>query len=286
MSVDNPQQLVLSLFPGIDLLGRAFEQAGFCVVRGPDIITGGDIRDFRAPAGRIDGVVGGPPCQGFSQANQRRRDPCFRSVIYSREMLVEFVRVVEMVQPTWWLCENVPGVPDVKVRSYSVQRLAINDRECGGRQLRNRHIQFGHIDGHIIRPARTVTPCGKPGPVPVPATTKTNSRWHKFADQCRLQGLDKPLRLNGWNRTGKFRAIGNAVSMHVGRTLAEAVKLAGPPAPNDCPCGCGRVLTGKQKAATVTCRKWLQRDRERVRPCVSIRGYCDNPRQRDAAENQ
>lgn len=30
--------LVLSLFPGIGLLDRGFEDLGFCVVRGPDLI--------------------------------------------------------------------------------------------------------------------------------------------------------------------------------------------------------------------------------------------------------
>lgn len=38
------QQLVLSLFPGIGLLDMAFEQEGFCVVRGPDVLWGGDVR--------------------------------------------------------------------------------------------------------------------------------------------------------------------------------------------------------------------------------------------------
>jgi DNA (cytosine-5)-methyltransferase 1 len=45
--------LVLSLFPGIGLLDMAFEEEGFCVVRGPDLLWGGDIRSFRphpAPA--------------------------------------------------------------------------------------------------------------------------------------------------------------------------------------------------------------------------------------------
>jgi len=32
------QPLVLSLFPGIGLLDMAFEQEGFCVVRGPDML--------------------------------------------------------------------------------------------------------------------------------------------------------------------------------------------------------------------------------------------------------
>ena len=59
--------LVLSLFPGIGLLDMAFEEAGFCVVRGPDLLWGGDVRTFHVPAGRFDGVIGGPPCQAFSR---------------------------------------------------------------------------------------------------------------------------------------------------------------------------------------------------------------------------
>ena len=45
----------------------AFEEEGFCVVRGPDLLWGGDIRRFHPPAGRFDGVIGGPPCQAFSR---------------------------------------------------------------------------------------------------------------------------------------------------------------------------------------------------------------------------
>jgi hypothetical protein len=39
-------ELVLSLFPGVGLLDRAFAAAGFCIVQAQDKITGGDIRDF------------------------------------------------------------------------------------------------------------------------------------------------------------------------------------------------------------------------------------------------
>jgi site-specific DNA-cytosine methylase len=46
-------QLVLSLFPGIGLLDRAFEEEGFCVVRGPDLLWGGDIKTFHPPAGKF-----------------------------------------------------------------------------------------------------------------------------------------------------------------------------------------------------------------------------------------
>jgi hypothetical protein len=39
--------LLLSLFPGIDLLGRGFELEGFNVVRGPDPIFGGARTPFQ-----------------------------------------------------------------------------------------------------------------------------------------------------------------------------------------------------------------------------------------------
>lgn len=65
--------LVLSLFPGAGLLDFGFTKAGFCVVRGPDILLGSDIRMLTLDEGRFDGIIAGPPCQDFSRA--RRRPP-------------------------------------------------------------------------------------------------------------------------------------------------------------------------------------------------------------------
>ena len=89
--------LVLSLFPGIDLLGRGFEAEGFCVVRGPDLIFGGDIRSFHAPSGRFDGVIAGSPCQDYSRA--RRAPPTGES----DAAVAEFARAVTEARPAWWL---------------------------------------------------------------------------------------------------------------------------------------------------------------------------------------
>ena len=58
--------MILSIFPGVDLLGRAFEEKGYSVVRGPDLIYGGDIRSFRVDPDLFEGVIGGPPCPDFS----------------------------------------------------------------------------------------------------------------------------------------------------------------------------------------------------------------------------
>ena len=255
-------QLTLSLFPGIDLLGRAFEAVGFCVVRGPDLITGGDVRDFAGVVGRFDGIFGGPPCQGFSSDNRHRGNPNHKSVVNSLAMIAQFERIVEECQPTWFCMENVPAVPDVRIEGYEVQRVPISDRECGGVQVRMRHFQFGHKDGWIIRPKRVIESVNrrkKTGPIKSAITTKPSSKWSTFADQCRKQGFEpSEISLPGWSKEAKFRAVGNGVPKGVGLAIARAVSEMGPRRSNDCPCGCGRLLTGRQKSATVTCRKRLQ----------------------------
>lgn len=140
--------ITLSLFPGIDLLGRGFEAEGYTVVRGPDLLYGGDIRAFHVPAGRFDGVIGGPPCPDFSR---KRRSP---PTGYGLEMLGEFARVIVEAEPDWWLMENVPSVPNVEIDGYSVQRFDLNARECGLRQSRLRHFQFGSRRGLVVVPER------------------------------------------------------------------------------------------------------------------------------------
>ena len=147
--------LVLSLFPGVGLLDLAFEEQGICYVRAPDLIHGGDINRWHwPPARRIDGIIAGPPCQGFSVANAFRTDANHPSVVKSRSLLCLTVQIIERCEPTWAIIENVPNVPDVHISGYQIQRIAINDYECGGNQLRWRAIQFGHLDGWILRPGR------------------------------------------------------------------------------------------------------------------------------------
>lgn len=263
-------QTVLSLFPGVGLLDMAFEERPeFSVVRGPDLIHGGDVRRFRVCAGVFRGVIAGPPCQGFSAVNAYRMDPDHPSVRNSLEMLQLTCSLIEQAQPTWFLIENVPNVPDVHVLGYTVQRLAINDWECGGKQLRWRAIQFGHKEGWILRPVRVNdrSVSRRKGRRPEAITTKPVSRHMTFAAQCRRQGLSKPIELPGWTKEAKFRAVGNGVPLSIGRVLAAAVaECVGPQTQTDCICGCGRpVKGGRQKSATVACRKRLQIRRERAK---------------------
>jgi DNA (cytosine-5)-methyltransferase 1 len=266
-------ELVLSLFPGIGLLDRAFAAAGFCIVQAADKITGGDVREFHGVPGLINGIVAGPPCQGFSVANSHRKKADHASVKNSREMLQHTCRIIVECRPEWFLIENVPCVPDVRIDGYTVQRIPITHLECGGVQLRSRHVQFGSLHGHIIRPAR-VNDCTrnrKKGRPAKAVTTKTE-RWKDFTDVCRRQDLDQPIELNGWTRSAKVKAVANGVPLRIGRALAAAVADRAGPRESDCLCGCGRSVSGKQLTATASCRKRKQLSSV-PKPWVDVDGY-------------
>jgi len=242
-------ELTLSLFPNIGLLDRGFEDNGFCVVRGPDLIWGGDIRRFHAPAGKFDGVFGGSPCQDFSAS--RRVEPTGDGL----EMIGEFVRVVLEAQPVWYLLENVPRVPDVKIAGYSWQRLDLWAHEFGSRQRRNRHFQFGARDGSVLVIERE----GSGGDV---ATVTASDSAIPISEAARLQGLPDGFDIPAFRRSALRRAIGNGVPYPMAvavaaaiknRVSAESVKL--------CACSCGRLISGRKTYARTACRVRAHRRR-------------------------
>ena len=126
--------LVLSLFPGIGLLDMAFEEEGFCVVRGPDLLWGGDIRSFHPPAGVFGGIIGGPPCQSFSPIGNVNRarwgDDCVMP-----DLTPEFRRVVLEARPAWWVMENSPHCPGSGMPEH---KLTLDTAWLGETQARRR----------------------------------------------------------------------------------------------------------------------------------------------------
>lgn len=241
-------ELVLSVFPGIDLLGRGFEEAGYCIVRGPDKLWGGDVRLFHPPHGRFDGVIGGSPCQDFSKA-RRGIPPTGQGL----ELLGEFIRVVDEAGPRWFLLENVPGVPDVKVQGYTVQRLDIRASDFGLPQTRLRHFQFGSSDGCVLvidRPAKGKRLNGR-------TTICATDNQTPWADFCVAMGLPPDYDLP-FTVTEARRAVGNGVPLPVGRAMAEAVKTAVPSGSvRLCVCNCGRPINSNQTHAGGRCRQTM-----------------------------
>lgn len=259
-------ELVLSLFPGIDLLGRGFEAVGFCVVRGPDKLWDAHIEDLRLPAGRFDGVIGGPPCQNYSDANRNRKQS------EGDRTVTEFLRCIDESQPAWFLMENVRNVPDVRIPGYTVQRIDLTDCECGGRQRRLRHIQFGSQDGSIIRPMRTKT--ARPVTPAVLCRAKQSDRHSR-----RLSAQSAPpLPLRSLTKTARARAIGNAVPWTMAVALARAVTLRSGVTPDDCICGCGRRITERARHANASCRKRMERRRlGQLRTVTFVRECHEHP---------
>lgn len=251
--------LVLSLFPGADLLGRGFEAEGYCVVRGPDAIWGQDVRSFTPASHAFEGIIGGSPCQGFTSLRHCFPNEAARR--HSLEMLAEFVRCAVTAGPEWFLLENVPGVPDVTVPGYKVQRFNLAAKEFGLKQNRLRCFQFGSLDGKplVIRrqPAAVgVSRCA----LASEGRSKDRRSWIDF---CALQGLPADFDMPGLSRGAKYKAVGNGVPVPMARVVARAIATRADTEWNQqlCICLCGRPVPAGRTMATAACRKRMERRR-------------------------
>lgn len=135
---------VVDLFAGAGGISEGFRQAGYRVVGGSDVDPDaaatyalnfpeaesicGDIRKHGvrervdAIARQADVIVGGPPCQAFSQVRNHSRlidDP--RNSLYR-----EFVRVVKEVLPTAFVMENVTGMDQMGIREQIISDLSLD----------------------------------------------------------------------------------------------------------------------------------------------------------------
>jgi len=134
---------VVDLFAGAGGLSEGFRQAGFSILAGSDndpdamatyaanfpearAITG-DIRiaavkeEILEAARRADILVGGPPCQAFSQVRNHSRvidDP--RNSLYR-----EFVDVLKQSLPLAFVVENVTGMDQMGVREQIAADLSL-----------------------------------------------------------------------------------------------------------------------------------------------------------------
>ena len=239
-------RLVLSLFPGIGLLDRAFELEGFCVVRGPDLLWGGDIRLFHPPSNRFDGAIGGPPCQRFSRLSNVIR------AVHGEESLApnlipEFERVVLEAMPRWFVMENVEAAPLPQMPGFDVQSIPLNNRWLGEDQNRLRRFSFGSrsdiasgvfsCEPDIVKeesPVFAPVVCSSWGgrravPFSEPGKRKQACLYtfRSIAEEIALQGLPPDFLEDApFTSVGKRKAIGNGVPIPMGRAIARAVKRA------------------------------------------------------------
>lgn len=169
---------VIDLFAGCGGLSLGFEMAGFNVPLAIErdewasetykynhpntIVTTNDITQILnleslLPSNLIiDGIIGGPPCQGFSlSGNRDKNDP-------RNSLFMEFVRFVKYYKPKFFVMENVTGilsmvtkngesVKDVILKEYNkigynVEIFQLNAAEFGVPQSRIRVFFIGLCD--------------------------------------------------------------------------------------------------------------------------------------------
>ncbi|MFP5461883.1 MAG: DNA cytosine methyltransferase [Gammaproteobacteria bacterium] len=167
-----PAPTVVDLFSGAGGIAEGFRQAGYTSVAASDIdpdacatfqrnfpgaaVVHGDLRAPSVKAalleagGNADVVVGGPPCQAFSQVRNHARlidDP--RNSLYK-----EFVAIVGRVQPSAFVMENVTGIDQMGFRDqiardleldgeYAVRPQVIDAADVGAPQTRKRLVFIG-----------------------------------------------------------------------------------------------------------------------------------------------
>jgi len=216
--------LVLSIFPGFDLLGRAFEEEGFQLVRGPDVLWGGDIDSFHPPAGVFDGLIGGPPCKAHSAVITMQV-----SRNLGRDYTPDFLRIFGETRPRWAVMENVRGVLRKGLMPADWSCVRLRDWDCGGKTCRIRYFW--------IWPATLIlTPTTLPGQ---PAYSVLASSWKNHDGTTKFHGhskisLEKAAELQGFPEfvpllrpLGKKYAVqllGNGVPKAMGRFIARRIK--------------------------------------------------------------
>lgn len=232
--VSTTTNLVLSLFPGIGLLDMAFEEAGFCVVRGPDVLWGGDVKRFHPPAGKFDGVIGGPPCPHHSEIGRLVR---YNGHTLAPDLIPEYERCVGESQPHWFLMENVPGSPAPRVAGYAVHTFTLDNWHVQGEQGRKRVFSFGvfgnqaidlrcYIEYAVLAPQRRAYTV-LAGHGPVAGQRDRGLPGYSIAEMCELQGLPADyLDKAPFTVHGKKYVIGNGVPLPMGRAIARAVRAA------------------------------------------------------------
>lgn len=86
---------------------------------------------------KADVIIGGPPCQEFSIAKEKRRT-------FDLTLVNWFLKVVEKLRPKYWIMENVPPLKDLLPNTFKKEIYKMY--EYGVPQLRKRLFAGKFID--------------------------------------------------------------------------------------------------------------------------------------------
>jgi DNA (cytosine-5)-methyltransferase 1 len=165
---------IIDLFAGVGGLSQGFIKSGFdvdlAIEYDPEIaetfrfnhpgvrMIAEDIRNLNfkelyEQTGSVEGIVGGPPCQGFSQKGQRK------SILDERNfMFHSFIEFVNVFRPLFFVMENVPNITTTEKGffrkeimsafenlGYKVTFNVLNAANFGIPQLRRRAFFVGYL---------------------------------------------------------------------------------------------------------------------------------------------
>jgi DNA (cytosine-5)-methyltransferase 1 len=160
----------VDLFAGCGGFSLGFQQAGFDIVAAFDNWQPAiDIyrENFNHPIfeqdlGDVEGykfianfapelIIGGPPCQDFSSAGKRNEN------LGRANLTKAFANIVCLVQPTWFVMENVSLITrspilinileQFKENGYGLTSTILNASYCGVPQSRKRYFLIGKLGG-------------------------------------------------------------------------------------------------------------------------------------------
>lgn len=171
---------MIDLFAGVGGLSLGFEMAGFEVVLAneydesiayaycqnrphvkmivQDITTLPISETFSKYKGKIDLIVGGPPCQGFSQKGKRKTIHDERNFLFRY-----YYEVVSLVKPKYFVMENVPNLLTAENGyfkneivelfqgiGYTLSADALNAADFGVPQNRKRAVIVGKLSNSSV----------------------------------------------------------------------------------------------------------------------------------------
>ena len=133
---------IISLFSGAGGLDLGFQKAGFQIAMANEYdkniwltyeknhntpLIKGDIRNIKESdfPDEIDGIIGGPPCQSWSEAGALRGIEDERGKLF-----YEYIRILKKKQPKFFLAENVSGMLANR-HSDAVKNIVSMFEKCG-----------------------------------------------------------------------------------------------------------------------------------------------------------
>ncbi len=181
---------IISLFSGCGGLDLGFERAGFDIpvanefdptiyetykMNHPDThLIEGDVRQVTKKdmkpylSSDVDGMIGGPPCQSWSEAGALRGIKDARG-----QLFFEYIRILKEIQPKFFLAENVSGMLSnrhheavqniicmFEKAGYDVSLTMVNAKDYGVAEERKRVFYVGFrkdLKIHFVFPKGSTT---------------------------------------------------------------------------------------------------------------------------------